>query len=658
MARRKGSVAKPKSIVKAVEEDVDTIHARLCNEYPEVDSSLIYVMLLDIETRSQDSLDALSQDLEKLSIDAKAQDPSAHRRYQSNTLDDTDEPDTSCFSDSIFLESTATGSSSPSSDLNATPGMEFLLAVFPQSSPATLQRVLEDYGDEDSGEVDMEKVIGEIMSLELVRELQERGLDDEMASNPVDEERKRDWTSVEKKKAPKRKKAKSVSTTASDRSSATSAQASKTFVLSDIRQQANRQSSKLPGITTQGTFNDPWMKVASLSARLAQLLPPLTSSHFSSLLHNPRFSSPAEAIRHELARIGDQDKDPPDNKFNMALARFLELLQCQGGGEVEDAVACLKAAKLVAERALDLVYLLRDLDAGEPIMVHSPRSTPSSPISTQASSSNDLTRAIRIPLPLSPVASVRSPSFSSSTNWPTPRSPRSQTEDWTKVTRERKRNANNKTFEVDPLAAFIPAYAGRPAGWRSESGRAAWEPDLSDETSEKDCREMAAYYRKRREETVRQASRYWRGNGGGTRNGVNVGRGGEVALYYAEEAREFERKSREWSMKAAKAMVNSRQAKSNDTNSIDLHGTNTQEALEIAREAVQDWWSTYGSEDGKVPSKYFSIITGQGNHSRGGVGVLGPAVKNFLDGEGWRFTQKPGTFVVTGSIRRRSRNFY
>ncbi|KAG8922087.1 hypothetical protein FRC00_007835 [Tulasnella sp. 408] len=470
--------------------------------------------------------------------------------------------------------------------------MEFLLTVFPRSSPATLQRVLEDYGDEESGDVDMEKVIEEIMSLELVRELEERGLELEMANDQVDEERKRDWSSVEKKKVPKRKKAKSVSTTTSDRGSA---QTSKTFVLSDIRQQANRQSSKPPGIATQGTLNDPWTKVASLSARLAQLLPPLTSSHFSSLLHNPAFSSPAEAIRQELARIGDQDKDPPENKFNTVLAGFLELLECRDGAEMRDAVVCLKASKLMVERALDLVYLLQDLDAGEPIVAHSPFSTPSSPISTQASSSSDLTRAIVTPLPLSPVSSLRSPAFGSSTNWPKTPSHRSQTEDWTKVTHERKRNAN-KDFEVDPLAAFIPAYAGRPAGWRSKSGRAAWEPDISDETSEKDCREMAAYYRKRREETLRQASRYWKGNGGGTRNGVNVGRGGEVALYYAEEAREFERKSREWSMKAAKALVNSRQAKTNDPNSIDLHGTNTQEALTIAREAVHDWWSKYGSE--------------------------------------------------------------
>ncbi|KAG9040642.1 hypothetical protein FS837_000366 [Tulasnella sp. UAMH 9824] len=619
-----------------------------------MDSSLIYALLLELEDRSQESLNALSQNLEKLAIDAGAEDPSAHRRYQTNTLDDTDEPDTSCFSDSIFLESTATGSSSPSSDLNAKPGMEFLLTVFPRSSPATLQRVLEDYGDEDSGDVDMEKVIEEIMSLELVRELEERGLEDEIANDQVDEERKRDWSSVEKKKVPKRKKAKSVSATTSDRPSA---QSSRTFVLSDIRQQANRQSSKPPGIATQGTLNDPWTKVASLSARLAQLLPPLTSSHFSSLLHNPAFASPAEAIRQELARIGDQDKDPPGNKSDTVLAGFLELLQCRDGEEMKDAMVCLKASKLVVERALDLVYLLRDLDAGEPIVVHSPLSTPSSPISTQASSSSDLTRAIVTPLPLSPVSSLRSPAFGSSTNWPKTPSHRSQTEDWTKVTHERKRNAN-KNFEVDPLAAFIPAYAGRPAGWRSESGRAAWEPDLSDETSEKDCREMAAYYRKRREETLRQASRYWKGNGGGTRNGVNVGRGGEVALYYAEEAREFERQSREWSMKAAKAMVNSRQAKSKDSNSIDLHGTNTQEALAIAREAVHDWWSTYGSEDGKGPTKYFSIITGRGNHSRGGVGVIGPAVKNFLESEGWRFTQRPGTFVVTGSVRKRTRDFY
>lgn len=488
-----------------------------------MDTSLIYALLLDIEDPSRESLKTLGQNLEKLAIDAKTEDPSAHHRHQSNSPEYTDEPDTSCFSDSLFPESTATGSSSPSSDLDAKPGMEFLLSIFTQSSPATLQRVLEDYGDEDSGEIDMEKVIEEIMSLELVRELEERGLDEEMADKPVNEEQTRDWSVVEKQKLPKRKKARSGSASATTTPSGISAPASRTFVLSDIRQQANRQSARPPG-RTQDTVNDPWAKVASLSTRLAQLLPPLTASHFSSLLHNPAFKSPAEAIRRELARIGSQDKDPPGGKFNTALVGFLELLQCQDDAEVRDATSCLRAAKLVVERALDLVYLLQELDSREPIVLRSPRV--SSPISTQASSRSDLTKAIITPLPLSPV-SLRSSSFGSWT-WPTSPTPKPTNDDWTKVSHERKRNAS-KDFEVDPLAAFIPAYAGRPAGWRQEGGRAAWEPDISDETSEKECRKMAAYYRSRREESARQASRYWRGNG------VNVGRGGEVALYYAEE---------------------------------------------------------------------------------------------------------------------------
>ncbi|KAG8946542.1 hypothetical protein FRC04_011600 [Tulasnella sp. 424] len=654
MARRKGSTAKAKTPVKHVEQDLDTIHARLCNEYPDVDSSLIYALLLDIEDPSRESLKTLGQNLEKLAVDAKTDDPSAHQRNQSNSPDYTDEPDTSCFSDSLFPESTATGSSSPYSDLDAKPGMEFLLSIFTQSSPATLQRVLEDYGDEDSGEIDMEKVIEEIMSLELVRELEERGLDD--VDKAVDEERKRDWSVVEKQKLPKRTKARSGSASVTSPPARISAPAPRTFVLSDVRQQANRQSARPPGlgIRTQDTVNDPWTKVASLSTRLAQLLPPLTASHFSSLLHNPAFKSPAEAIRRELARIGSQDKDPPGGKFNTALVGFLELLQCQDDAEVRDATTCLRAAKLAVESALDLVYLLQELDRADPIVLRSPRA--SSPISTQASSSNDLAKAIITPLPLSPVASLRSSSFGSWT-LPTSPTPRSTNDDWTKVSHERKRNAS-KDFEVDPLAAFIPAYAGRPAGWRQEGGRAAWEPDLNDETSEKECREMAAYYRRRREESLREATKYWRGNGGGRRGGGSVGRGGDVALYYAEESRDYDRQSREWSMKAAKAMVNSRRVNGKDPNSVDLHGTNTQEALAIAREAVRDWWSTYGSEDGRTAKKSFSIITGRGNHSRGGVGVIGPAVKNFLEGEGWRFTQRPGTFVVTGSMRKRSQTLY
>ncbi|KAG8987882.1 hypothetical protein FRB90_003076 [Tulasnella sp. 427] len=481
------------------------------------------------------------------------------------------------------------------------------------------------------------------MSLELVKELEERGLDDGTAQEEFDEERKRDWSLVEKQKTSKRKKVKSRSTLTPLTSFGSSAQQTPiTFILSDIRQQANRQSSRSLGISTQTVINDPWTKVASLSARLAQLLPPLTASHFSSVLHNPGFSSSANAVRGELARIVGQAKDPPDGHFDVILAEFFELLQCRDGRDEQDATICLKATKFDVGRALDMVYLLRDLDAGEPIVVHSP----TTPSSTQPRG-NDLAKAMVTPLPLSPTLtpsqSTNFNSFSTAA-WPPAKSP---TDDWTKVSHERKRNAN-KTFEVDPLAAFIPAYSGRPAGWRSEGGRAAWEPDLNDETTEKECREMVAYYKRRREETLREATRYWKGNGGGTKNGVNIGRGGEVALYYAEEVR-IEVQS---VLRGNKSPNNSYSYPT----SIDLHGTNTQEALTIARQAVEDWWSEYGRQDGNGPTKYFSIITGRGNHSRGGVGVIGPAVKTFLETEGWRFTQRPGTFVVTGSSRRRTRD--
>ena len=49
-----------------------------------------------------------------------------------------------------------------------------------------------------------------------------------------------------------------------------------------------------------------------------------------------------------------------------------------------------------------------------------------------------------------------------------------------------------------------------------------------------------------------------------------------------------------------------------------------------------------------LAGKPVEIITGRGNHSKNGVGVLGPAVRNALTTDGWAFDAHPGGIIIRG----------
>lgn len=95
---------------------------------------------------------------------------------------------------------------------------------------------------------------------------------------------------------------------------------------------------------------------------------------------------------------------------------------------------------------------------------------------------------------------------------------------------------------------------------------------------------------------------------------------------------------------------------------IDLHGTVVSEAIAIVREYLAEHGATYGpcALDITTPfdcsclcvaAKPLRVITGRGNHSRNGVGVLGPAVKNALSADGWSVDTIDGGLVVRGRTR-------
>ncbi len=77
-----------------------------------------------------------------------------------------------------------------------------------------------------------------------------------------------------------------------------------------------------------------------------------------------------------------------------------------------------------------------------------------------------------------------------------------------------------------------------------------------------------------------------------------------------------------------------------------MHGLTVNEAKEAVQEAVSDYLRQ--RKFGKI-----KVITGLGNHSKGGVGKLGPSMRAYLmqlgwrvesgdAGRGWFYALKPG----------------
>jgi hypothetical protein len=64
---------------------------------------------------------------------------------------------------------------------------------------------------------------------------------------------------------------------------------------------------------------------------------------------------------------------------------------------------------------------------------------------------------------------------------------------------------------------------------------------------------------------------------------------------------------------------------------------------------VQAWWNGLGEfRTDKARQQPFTVITGLGRHSAGGVSHLRQAVAAALLQDGWKMQVETGRFVVTG----------
>ncbi|EPQ56733.1 hypothetical protein GLOTRDRAFT_75580 [Gloeophyllum trabeum ATCC 11539] len=177
-----------------------------------------------------------------------------------------------------------------------------------------------------------------------------------------------------------------------------------------------------------------------------------------------------------------------------------------------------------------------------------------------------------------------------------------------------------------PLASYIPAYSGAKVRGGGNGLGKGGKGDVGE-------------LRRKRDEALREASRYWQSGSAKTR-------GGEVALYFAERAREYREQEKAAALDAAKSMIDEKRNRSSDKKTVDLHGTTISEATVIVKDILRT--------EGASPAKPLHVITGRGNHSANRVGVLGPAVRAALEEDGWVVSSFDGGLVVRGRSGRTS----
>jgi hypothetical protein len=596
--------------------------------------------------------------------------------------------DSSSVSPESIATQTASMSSADDSNASFSSPLGFLQAAFPNLDNHTLSKALneirkngssttDDESSDNTSMFDMERAVSALLSTEFIRELAERGLDKHDIQDVTSDD-ETPWVLVSSEKtrrsiAPsKQRKAKA-----------------RTFAIADVRQQHNLREAG-----SARPAPDPWIQISSLAQRLNELLPDKPATFFMPFFHSPKYPTPADAVRAALATMagspnGLEDAVPAEavSMFTESLFVMFEVLADGEGYDsldpeqqsrvMADAQLSLAASSGAPDAALEVVDLLRELDADNEAasvmgMYHSAApaiARAASPARARASTSSSVapTRFTTISAPVSPVMKQRA----AATGWqhiPEKRGP-----------------------TVNPHSAFIPAYAyGSTAARKNVKGRGntngkggkgdvgELRPPRAEARAEQKAVERARKrvqeLQDRRNRALHEASRMWR-------RGNAKSRGGEVAMYFAEQARQLQEQARKEALSAARSMVEARRwehcierlvlltdfgCRSGGNRDVDLHNTTSSEAIVIVREILSNEPCSAGMPSPCVSDRCLtlvsaeplSIITGKGTHSVGGISVLGPAVRNALQADGWNVQQRDGSLLVRGKQGNRYMGMY
>ncbi|TFL02031.1 hypothetical protein BDV98DRAFT_47982 [Pterulicium gracile] len=532
-----------------------------------------------------------------------------------------------------------TASTSPSPPHSFQVPLGFLEAALPYIDKKTIRTALEDADITEDGSVDMEALVDTILTRNYIRELEERGMEDEL----VEARGSSQWETAQVKRPSKRVK------------KSTNKSAGEKLVFGDPLQRHRRPQTPQGGVLSPGTLPppDPWIQLTSLSDHLATLVPSCRSEYFRSAFHSDKHDTPVIALRtalHQACRTMPGGLNP-ENVDKEILFTFLDLLLPRQDSEcrpdlVSDAQLALVATGGEISNALDLVKVLTDLDQdyssrNYTFGVYHSSSSPPSPL-PMSSTSSEAPRSIpTVTLPSGPPASPLPAQYKHSRTGPSTVSANKPSPfQWQKV-HERRPNHG-----PSPHAAFIPAYQlqrGRKAQI-SASPASVQQAAISQRRME--------YNMQKSNELVKQASRMWQ-------KGKNKSYGGEVALYFAERAREFQEAARVEALNAARAMVMSRRTTSGNQDTIDLHGTTAHEAVVIVDEVLEASPASPRELDCHTcgscllildccAEKPLTIVTGRGTHSAGQVSVLKPALRKSLVSRGWNVSSWDGGLTVRG----------
>lgn len=332
-------------------------------------------------------------------VDSALRKPTSSWMTPSSFGVDTNHPESNSFMD----ESQTSGSSSSSSSTSFSSPLGFLQMVLPDVPSEKLRKALDTHYGEDLWDI-----IAFIVTEEAIRETEERGL--EGSEGDEDDETGLEVVQTKKKETGMAKASKKRTPIKP-----------KKFILADIRQQhrqQHRQKSKdqRPSCLTPSSALstvDFWTWASSLSSRLASLLPPHTPTTFSSFLHSPQYSTSYDAVRACLSSLcksnylSDRQATLLINVLDIIMPVDGELdinIRSQIISDVELAV-CVTEGQ--GDSALDLVYLLRDLDGPgmglcRPHFSQELSSSPTGSVSIFAPRPSLPTRPLDIPSPTPP----------------------------------------------------------------------------------------------------------------------------------------------------------------------------------------------------------------------------------------------------------------
>ncbi|KAF9499536.1 hypothetical protein BDN71DRAFT_1441660 [Pleurotus eryngii] len=606
---------------------LESLQTEFC---PPLDTALVAALFNDYDTGGHtDRLYELYSNLRDLAAQANLDESRLQDEqgcYDADTVDGENgettnsESTAALFGDASSATTSNDTSLSPSEadsqspqDYSFTSPIGFLQTILPGVPLKTIEAALKDAdieGDHETTEVEMWDVIDGILSVQYIQELEERGIE------ALDEEEMAGVNSITDgvwrvAGAGKGKKGKEPQKRAKP-------QVSKILTLGDVRQ---HQPTRKRGSSAPAAF-DPWAQISSICSHLSTLIPSQPSSFFNSYFHSPSHSTPYNALRAALATISAKQGPTQDGPSAVSLLEIiLPSYPDTQTTTLQDDINISILATDSADSAIDLVKVLRELDndydhgSGDRGMavyhqnvVPISRTPPSFPP----------------PVPPPPIR----PMTSQPSSPVLPTSPRPNPFAWKHI-------PERKVPHPNPLALSIPAYNPRGQGGKGKALKSRQAGNTFGKGGKGDVDElgyhnnMRSRYIDQRNEMLRKAAQMWQ---------KAPTRGG--ALYYAEQAREFQELARKAALSAAKEVVEAKRVSTPKQDTIDLHGTSIVEAATIVEDTLK-WYNA-------SPAKPLRIITGRGNHSVNQVGVLKPAIRKKLQQEHWDVRGWDGGLVVLG----------